>query len=52
MQWKKVEFLVARGFTFDSVLESKDGVWYSATTFPKTLADARKWVLDRRRKPL
>jgi predicted nucleic acid-binding Zn-ribbon protein len=49
-QWKKVEFLVAHGFTFDSVLELSEDGGYSATKFPKTLAEARKWVIERRRK--
>ncbi|MFQ3249485.1 MAG: hypothetical protein ACI9O6_001293 [Glaciecola sp.] len=44
-QWKKVRFLVDHGFVFQHVYEQKEDGGHYRVDYPKTLSDARKFVV-------
>ena len=44
-QWKKVEFLVAHGFRFQSVYEQREDGGKYKVDYPTTLAEARTFVV-------
>jgi len=43
-QWKKVRYLVAHGFLFQSVYEPSDSGGIRTVAYPKTLKDAEEFV--------
>jgi len=43
-QWKKVEYLVAHGFFFQSVYEQREDGGYYKVAYPKTLAEAHEFI--------
>ena len=44
-QWKKVEFLVAHGFHFQSVYEQREDGGRYKVDYPTTLAEAKTFVV-------
>jgi hypothetical protein len=44
-QWKKVRFLVDHGFVFQAVYEQSDDGGFYKVSYPKTLSEAREFVI-------
>jgi hypothetical protein len=47
-QWRKVEFLVAHGFLFQSVYEQSEGGGRHKVAYPSTLIEAEAFVVEYR----
>jgi hypothetical protein len=47
-QWRKVEFLVAHGFFFQSVYEQSEGGGQHKVAYPSTLIEAEAFVVEYR----
>jgi len=44
-QWEKVEYLVERGFRFQSIYEQREDGGFYKVSYPETLKEAREFVV-------
>jgi len=48
-QWKKVEYLIEHGFFFQTIYERRDDTGDYKASYPKTLAEAKDFVVKYKR---
>jgi hypothetical protein len=49
-QWKKIEYLVEHGFVFQTIYEQREDSGYYKISYPKTLAEAKDFVVKYKKK--